>query len=492
MSTTATNASFPSGDPWDEVGHLTPQWRAFFLALFNRSGGSGIPTDITGLQKQVTAQNVAINTAVPIPPRPQYSPESSIAIPPASSAVPYLTPGNIFRSVGAKLKEAVSVLDFPGCDPTGVLDSTAAFQAAINSAKNPGIGLVYIPGGTYLISSTLNVTNSVDIVGYDKGAVTLQQNANFTMFNIAGFSGGFTLRGFTITNTLASASVTSGDAILVSSAFNGCIEDIIINNTWNGIHVRISQALYVSRIATFFHKNAGIVCDGGNNNDVTFRDCFLDGELAGVPHATFGIQLQDKNEGVNFDGCEVILCNQSIVTGATTYSAGNRPAYCRFVNCFFDSCPNGAQFDQCVDMTVNACWFTAFAGGTFACIVGSTNSDGVVFSTCTFINAPQYGCVVNAGAKRTTFKGCKVISNSTSAANTYSGLLIQANATDFVITGCTFTNGWGFAGTQKWGVLVVAGTSDRYIIQQNLVSGNATGGISDGGTGVNKAVSNNF
>ncbi|MCA8068539.1 hypothetical protein [Burkholderia vietnamiensis] len=53
----ATDANFPSGDPIDPQGRLTPQWRMFFLTLFNRTGGlPGI--DNAALQSQVkTAQS---------------------------------------------------------------------------------------------------------------------------------------------------------------------------------------------------------------------------------------------------------------------------------------------------------------------------------------------------------------------------------------------------------------------------------------------------
>ncbi|ACR28723.1 transporter [Burkholderia glumae] len=49
------------------------------------------------------------------------------------------------RSVASKLSDVVSILDFPGCDKTGVVDSTACIQAALNS----GARTVYIPAGQY-------------------------------------------------------------------------------------------------------------------------------------------------------------------------------------------------------------------------------------------------------------------------------------------------------------------------------------------------------
>jgi hypothetical protein len=46
-------------------------------------------------------------------------------------------------------------------------------------------------------------------------------------------------------------------------------------------------------------------------------------------------------------------------------------------------------------------------------------------------------------------------------------------------------------GTQRYGVNVAAGTSDRYIITGNLLTGNGTGGVNDGGSGTTKYISYN-
>ena len=65
--------------------------------------------------------------------------------------------GATSRTVTSKLQESVSVLDF-GADPTGVADSTAAIQAAINTGAS-----VYLPTGTYKITSTLTFPNTVSV-----------------------------------------------------------------------------------------------------------------------------------------------------------------------------------------------------------------------------------------------------------------------------------------------------------------------------------------
>jgi len=55
--------------------------------------------------------------------------------------------GAIYRTVQAKLRDRICVLDF-GADPTGVSDSTAAIAAAITALGSKG-GEIYFPAGLY-------------------------------------------------------------------------------------------------------------------------------------------------------------------------------------------------------------------------------------------------------------------------------------------------------------------------------------------------------
>ena len=67
--------------------------------------------------------------------------------------------GAVVRTLSAKLGEipGISVNDC-GADPSGVADSTTAFQNAINALPATG-GLILCPAGTYKISSTLTMGN---------------------------------------------------------------------------------------------------------------------------------------------------------------------------------------------------------------------------------------------------------------------------------------------------------------------------------------------
>lgn len=72
--------------------------------------------------------------------------------------------GSAATNVEAKLSEYVSVKDF-GAVGDGVVDDTAAIQAAIDYVFSANGGEVYVPFGTYICSSTITLKNNVKIYG---------------------------------------------------------------------------------------------------------------------------------------------------------------------------------------------------------------------------------------------------------------------------------------------------------------------------------------
>lgn len=81
------------------------------------------------------------------------------------------------RTVESKLRDFVSVKDF-GAIGDGVTDDTAAIQAAIDAVFNAGGGTVYLPIGTYLVSSIVKNwpgAVTVNIRGAGKRATKLKK-----------------------------------------------------------------------------------------------------------------------------------------------------------------------------------------------------------------------------------------------------------------------------------------------------------------------------
>jgi len=72
--------------------------------------------------------------------------------------------GAVATNVQAKLRQYVSVKDF-GAVGDGIVNDTAAIQAAIDYVFSASGGEVYVPFGTYVCSSTITLKNNVKIYG---------------------------------------------------------------------------------------------------------------------------------------------------------------------------------------------------------------------------------------------------------------------------------------------------------------------------------------
>ena len=82
-------------------------------------------------------------------------------------------------TVGAKLKQTVSVTDAPFyADPTGVADSTAAIQAAITAANV----IIFTGGGTFNLTGNISIPSNRKIV-VEKGATVINTGGRFTAEN---------------------------------------------------------------------------------------------------------------------------------------------------------------------------------------------------------------------------------------------------------------------------------------------------------------------
>lgn len=205
-----------------------------------------------------------------------------------------------------------------------------------------------------------------------------------------------------------------------------------------------------------------------------------------IDSASFSVRL---NNIALINGVHGMLMQDTTNTGITT-----RPTwiFCNNLECDHNFGDN-IFLDRGSDVYMSNCWSGSSLSGS-GLIVNSNVKGGVQVATGRFSGNWQHGILIQSGPK-----ACKIINNliqnnSVAGAGTFHGIAIGAGTTDFVITGnqCGTDPNIGAGNNQGWGVLVNAGASDRYIIEQNLVSGNTAGGVLDGGAGVNKSVARNF
>ncbi|MFE0464910.1 glycosyl hydrolase family 28-related protein [Kitasatospora sp. NPDC058965] len=148
----------------------------------------------------------------------------------ADTALPYTLDVADFYDVPAAAAQptgSVSVVS-KGADPTGAKDSSSAFNAAISAANSANTS-VWIPPGTYLVGSALQVAKAT-IVG--AGSWYSQLRTNMFIHNSSAVSGPVNLSGFAILgSTVGRHDDSSANAIDGSLGSNWTVDGLWIQDT---------------------------------------------------------------------------------------------------------------------------------------------------------------------------------------------------------------------------------------------------------------------
>ena len=226
--------------------------------------------------------------------------------------------GAVTRTLESKLQESVSVKDF-GAIGNGIADDTAAIQAAI-SAVSLG-GTVFVPTGTYVVSSTLNVSN-INFVGNGYSTVIKPTSAVTTVISLNGTAyaaiAGVTWRSTVSDIFIDGSSTTNATGILIGTtptSGNYLISNVAVNlfAGGSGKGIQLAEAIW-TRV-----ENCSITrCDIGtyvfapvaptNPTTASFENChWVSNNVQGVLlktgyQVTFRNCIFEGNKGEGFKG----------------------------------------------------------------------------------------------------------------------------------------------------------------------------------------------
>jgi hypothetical protein len=190
------------------------------------------------------------------------------------SAVPYTLDVADFYAVPAATNQpanSVSVTS-EGADPTGASDSTTAFRNAISAANTAG-GSVWIPAGTYLVSSALQV-NSATIVG--AGDWYSQIKTNEFIDNTSAISGSVNLTGFAILgNTVGRHDDSSANAINGSLGSGFTVNGLWIQDTNVGFWLQFGNSNGTVENTVIESTDADGLNFNGNATNCTVKNNFI-------------------------------------------------------------------------------------------------------------------------------------------------------------------------------------------------------------------------
>jgi hypothetical protein len=380
-----------------------------------------------------------------------------------------------------------------GATGDGTTDDTTAIQNAANALISSGGGTLYLPTGTYVITTAIALdADGVQVAGDGYGASFISINS--ATINGLVFGNGKDLRqsvavrdiAFT-TNTMK----TAGAAIYFNKIKRGYVERVWSKDQFETVRIIDSVLAFVSQghfTSPTTTTGRGIYISGGNDQYIT--QTLIAGAPSAQPEAGIYIARTDaiyiRESGAIWSGIGLKVLVQ---TGDTVQHVWTD-------SCAWDTnSSHGVLIQPAVGATVQRWhsvndWFGTNAMHGFV-TAGAGTIDGIRLVAPRAYNNGQHGIVVTVGSN-IHISQFDVAGNSTSAANTYDGINIGANISDFTIQGGRSGPVDGFTNAQKYGLNIAGGSSDRYIVTNNDFSGNGTGAFLDGGTGINKQIASNL
>lgn len=225
---------------------------------------------------------------------------------------------------------AINVIDY-GADPTGVADSAAAIQAAIDAA--PAQGTIVFAPGTYLISQTITLKDSIVIDG--GGAVIKAKDAtNFEQMLLASSKSYVQIQNIRLNANKAGRS--SGQNVrFMGLVFDGCTDctasNVFVENTrgYNSIPavgIAIGGVSIRCKIENCTAANCG---DSGTNASDGF---FMSGE-SNLNIGSLAVNCTDTGFVIESSNCSGIVgcIARSCNAGAAITNAVNEDKYGNFI-----------------------------------------------------------------------------------------------------------------------------------------------------------------
>lgn len=396
-------------------------------------------------------------------------------------------------------------------------DSTDDTQA-IKDARDYGVSnygtrgfTLYFPEGYYRISSVLAFTqNNLTIRGAGRGVSKIVTTAGFTTGDVITFGAQSQVSILDI-SLWSNESRTTGSGFALNGTSSVVIDGVFIWNQFVGVNLQSPAQLASISNATIHgpaNDSYGIIINSNGFGD------FVIGPNVVISQTNAG----SPGTGLYVQGSLYLTCLQTDIVGwknglNITPAVNQDVTWSFFTSVLFDTSGehgatviSGGATQKVKGIYFTNCWFSSsgVTGG------GSGLGNGLNISAAAggilddikvvgsrMMNNKNHGTLLNL-ATNVNINCCSIWGNSVQTANTYDGVIVKAGTTDFGVQDCLIggASTSPFVNQQKYGVEIEAGASDRYTVLGNDVTGNTTGnntgGIIDGGTGLDKQVDNNI
>lgn len=277
--------------------------------------------------------------------------------------------GAVLRTIQAKLFERVNVDDY-GADPTGAVESTVAFQRAIDALPARG-GTVYGSEGEYVVG-TLNFPNDpkvVNFVGAGKHATVLRMaTPEGPMFRKTPTFGRIT--GALFSDFTLKAHAASDKTNLAHKAF--------LLTGWSNTHFK--RIAYRSQGTTPGSGSVGILFDVASHPYLTYQNTFegIDCSLSYGPSRVW--KLNNNGQTV-FENPNIVEIRDSwfyALAGCDVLIDGADCTNLKVKNNIFEDCPGTTAVIMGQSTLVEGNWFELMGTNIRTNSTASTDGSGSV------------------------------------------------------------------------------------------------------------------
>lgn len=212
----------------------------------------------------------------------------------------------------------INVLDY-GADSTGVVECSAAIQAAATAASGR---LLYFPKGTYLINTAITLLNRTTVYGDGKDSIILLSTGNINGFIATG------QEYVVVSNIQVRCTTTGSTSEIAGVKFTSCDKCRAENNfffgmNWSGVFLdgssncTVSGNSFIGAVGTLADSNDIAIYKNSNRNLVEENFCF--------GAAWHGVFIQNPDVATPNVGTNNIIADNQIAGqsayGITSYTA---------------------------------------------------------------------------------------------------------------------------------------------------------------------------
>lgn len=400
----------------------------------------------------------------------------------------FLRAGHRADGATSQVAEVYNVRDF-GARGDDATDDTRAIQAAIDAAQAARGGVVSFPVGVFRTTATLLLkSNAVVLQGAGNASIIKPAMPTGAAIRISHANDLFQC----INNQVADLTLDRGVrpeptaiGLTIEHARYTRVARLNVHNQGIGIAVGVPE---MGGIPTQFVYIDQVFVSGGNFPDAGIRF------FSGADYAVSRSFIEPSNRGIVMSGdANGIFIMQTSVINGNAYEFGIVSEGTGFARYLIGvNVENALQAQIHISgnpgtkrIVISSCWLGAgdLKGATRTGIRIEPGIENVVISECRIGDQRMYG--IHSQGSRVRIAGNIIEANSTLGARRFDGIYL-AGGSD-VIVQSNLVHG----PNHRYGIYT-AGNLDNYIISENILRGNGSGGLLDTATGTHKLVGTNL